>query len=227
MPRLKSNLALTAALTVGAISGCSNESPTIEQNAQIIGFAQGVDATIVEDQWVQYYDQPYLPGGTLRSVNSGRKFAGCVAVRDEWGSWNLDDGDCFFWGCSAGDNQHCEARYDPAYDYEQLEEVIVEECPAPMARREFKSDEVARYEECIARADIGQTVRLVSRFLIWIRTRNPEYNEEKIDESKPEPEFLVAPIELDTPEQWARIQRDTPVTAFIRGGAIIDGEPDF
>lgn len=213
------NTALAAGLSAGLAAGCGGES-AVEQEAQITGFARAIDAQIVEDQWVTYRDEPDMPIGA-RLLDKDREFDHCREVGNGLFELGMDDSECWFrWDCNPEEGEHCEAVYRDEYDYEVLEEVVAEECPAPIRPVEYKREEPISDEACMARRGDGQRLKKTSRFIIWVRTPNPNY---EVDKPQNGPAFLEGSQDISA-EEWQQVDRQVDVTAKIKGGRIIDVE---
>lgn len=218
MNKLTNTLAV-AGLAAGSLAACGGESG-VEQEAQIIGFGRGEDVSIVEDQWVHHEDADYLPSGTIRNVEEDEEFAGCREVEDDWFWGGEDDLACdleiTLFPCESEEGTHCEAEYDPIYDFDILEESVVRECPAPITRREYKDETIARDEACISTRTDGQRLRQQSRFVIWVSTSNPDYDPEN---DSNEPRQLTTSHDLSA-EEWSTIDRNSSVTVRVNDGRI-------
>ena len=209
--------ALVASLFVGTLSGCGAEG--VKQEGQVAGFAQGVDGQIFEDQWVHHKNEDEIPSGTIRDTEEHEEFAGCREVGDGLLSWNTDDPECWGTWCVSSESTHCEAEYDTKYSFDRLEEVKVQDCPAPMRPVEYRSDdEVFIDQPCIDGAQPHQRVVRISRFLIYVSTPNPNYDSSDSKKAN-EPRFLQDSQEV-TQEEWRTIDRSTEVNVTVRGAEI-------
>lgn len=210
------NTTLGAALAIGSLSGCGESA--VEKEAQVASFGWGIDAEVVEDQWVRHSDQISLPRGQVRDVYEREEFVGCEEVVTGWFGFGSDDPRCFTTFCSSGDDTHCEARYESRYSYESLEEVAVQDCPAPIKPLEYKPAKPVVDEECFADAQAHQRVNKVGRFVVWVRAENPSYN---TDEPSDGPAYLSASEDVSR-DEWQSINRQTEATAKIKNGKIVE-----
>lgn len=219
---------MAASAALGALSGCGSIGPeTIEQPAQIVGFAHSVDSQLWGKHWVPHYDEVDAPSGVVRNQVPHEEFDHCEAVDDEWLSWNTDDDECGGddWfaeegaACDADEYEHCEAEYITKYDYEQLEDYVIQDCRALRVREESKPVEPKTNLDCARRRGDGQWVTSQDVFIVWVTTKNPEYDEEKPDEAKP---YLNGSGQLD-PSEWQLAARSgVNVQASITDGRIVD-----
>ena len=143
--------AMAVGIGIGAVSGCGGPE-VVEQPAAIEGFAYGVNSQLWDKKWTQYTEEEYIPSGEIRNVRHQEIFDRCIVVDDEDYSFNEDYIECSFDysfdRCNPGDYEHCEAVYEDRWDYEQLEDYIVQQCMAPLTKMEYKPREPKTNELC-------------------------------------------------------------------------------
>lgn len=160
-------------LSAGLLPGCGAfEAPTFTQPAAVEGYFRGEDVTIVTDQWVQYVDEHDAPYGEVRNVRVRKVQDGCHEETDYYGI-GFDDPSCWDSLCDSDEGTYCKPTYVDRYDYQELEEVTIEDCPAPVTPREFKSEEIVRDAACMARRKDGERFKSTGKFVVWLRTKKP------------------------------------------------------
>ena len=211
------NSALAATLAVGALSGCGEQG--YEQQAEVVGFARGIDGQIIEAQWLLHQDEPMRPGGNVRNLRRTEKFVGCHEVEDsDWSIFNLSDSECWGFGdgCSEGENTHCEADYDDRFSYERLEDVVIQECPSPLVALEVKPSVPVKDEACIAQAIPPKRFRPMDRFVIWVRAFNKNH-----DPNNPKSGPAIYESQRDVnAKEWQKIDRGTQARVTVTAGRI-------
>lgn len=195
-------------------AGCSE--PTIEQEARIVGFGQGVDVTVWQPEWQGYEEQYEIPqGATVRNVQPYDMYVGCREMEDEFFGWNEDDWACQtdIWStCESSDTTHCEAIYERRYNYQVLEDRVVRDCMANIVKGEYKSRYPVENTSCEQSLTPDQRVEKQSRYLLWLTTENPD---------EEGPETITQAVEV-TGDEWQRSDSSVSVTAVIQGDRIID-----
>lgn len=211
-------LAGAATLMAGALSACGGE-PTVELQGQVQRYGVGIDVIVVEDQWVPHRNETQPPFGEIRNRYPHEEFSHCKEVDDELFSWNDDDFDClndFGWNaCVSTDNTHCEAVYETQYDFERLEEVEVDNCPAPIRMREFRAEEPDVDQACLDRVRSDQRINKTSRYIVHVSVANPKHGEEG------QQDRLEKDINL-TFDEWNQLGTNRNVTVQVRGSQLID-----
>ena len=206
-------VALAIGMSTAPMAGCGGPE-VIEQQASIEGFAYGVDSQLWDRHWVEHDSESYVPGGTVRNVRHREVFDHCVEVDDEMFSWNMDDSDCYFdFSCSADENEHCKAVYRDEYDYESLDDFVVQDCPAPIQKREFKPPNPVTNEQCDENRRGEQWVTRRNVFKIWISTMLTDKEGDKT---------LLKSVEPLSSDEWSLAERGADVTAVITDGQITD-----
>lgn len=216
------NSLMAAGLATGLVAGCGEQSH--EQPAHITGFAHGIDGQIVEDQWIFYEEQDHVIG-EVRNVEKGKKLDGCREVGDTF--WDTEDD----WKCAGDlwcstaeeDETHCEPEYKTVYSFERLEEVVVEDCPAPIRKVEYKREEEFIDEACIAKARGRQRVNRTARYVVWVITTNPKYDAKEHNKESPQ---ITTQTDI-TAKEWQKVSRETKATARVISNRIIDVEFAF
>lgn len=217
MNRASRNVAAIG-LSVGLLSGCGSfGEQEVVQSARVVGYAQGVEAEIIGDRPVHHAGEAHLPYDAY-NVNSYEVQTGCSEVDNDWyygESDQMDSPDCWLEFCDSDTTTHCEPDIEDRYDFDRVEEVVLQNCIAEYPRREYKAEPYVD-TDCIENPPANTRVRKVLRHFLWFSTKNPAKDAEHPDL----PDAIVDSLEVST-EVWNQADHARKFTVTIRDGDIV------